>query len=131
MKILIVAALIVKDAKILIARRKHRDFDGFWEFPGGKKEPGESEAECLTREIKEELSLDICVQSYFMSVDYSYDKFDVRIKFYFASIVKEDYQLKVHSEVEFVRTNQLNRFKFLPSNIVVVKRLQFFSELEM
>ncbi|MDD5496309.1 MAG: (deoxy)nucleoside triphosphate pyrophosphohydrolase [Candidatus Omnitrophica bacterium] len=56
----VVAALIEKDEKFLVARRcKDDSFGGMWEFPGGVVEPGETKADALRREIREELGVDI------------------------------------------------------------------------
>ena len=64
--ITVVAALIKKDNKILIARRSTVDESllGKWEFPGGKVEPGENEYQAIEREIKEEFELNIHAKSF-------------------------------------------------------------------
>lgn len=60
----VVAAIICKEGTYLAAQRGHGEFEGLWEFPGGKIEPGESSEEALIREIKEELSIDIHIDQW-------------------------------------------------------------------
>lgn len=63
----VACALIFDSGRVLIARRKKGlSNQGLWEFPGGKVKPGESDADCLARELREELSLDIEVGPFFM-----------------------------------------------------------------
>ena len=57
----VVAAVLVRDGKFLATQRGYGEFKDFWEFPGGKMEPGESKKEALKREIREELDLEITV----------------------------------------------------------------------
>lgn len=124
MRIYVVAGLILENSKILIGCRKKGDFEGFWEFPGGKVESGESDIQCLKREIKEELDVDIIVGAFFMSITHTYVKYTAEIRFYFASIAQGKFNLKVHSEVKFVKPDQLKKFKMLPSNLKTLKKLQ-------
>ena len=71
----VVAAIIKKDNKILIASRKKGEFAGMFEFPGGKIEPGESGEQALIREIQEELETTIIIEEFFMNVNYKYPTF--------------------------------------------------------
>ena len=66
----VVAAVLVRDGKFLATQRGYGEFKDFWEFPGGKMEPGESKEEALKREIREELDLEITVDSELMTVEY-------------------------------------------------------------
>jgi len=68
------AALIFRDGKLLITRR-HKDshLGGLWEFPGGKREPGETFEQCLVREIREELGVEITVGELFEEISHVYD----------------------------------------------------------
>ena len=62
-ELFVVAAIIKKENKILATQRGYGEFEGLWEFPGGKIEEGETKEEALVREIKEELNADIVVES--------------------------------------------------------------------
>lgn len=71
---LIVTAAVIRDEdRVLVARRKGSPLEGLWEFPGGKLEAGESPEECLARELKEELGLEVTVQDIFAVVYHEYD----------------------------------------------------------
>ena len=71
----VVAAIIEKDDHILIARRNHGEFEGLWEFPGGKYEEGETGEQAIKREIKEEFDKNINVKNYLCTVEHQYDSF--------------------------------------------------------
>jgi len=64
----VTAAVIEKDGRVLIAKRKRAYLGYLWEFPGGKMEEGESLEECLKREIEEELGIEIEVGGYLCSM---------------------------------------------------------------
>ena len=66
----VVAAIIKKDNKILIASRKKGEFAGMFEFPGGKIEPGESGEQALIREIQEELETTIIIEEFFINIQH-------------------------------------------------------------
>ena len=71
----VVAAIIVHDGKILATQRGYGDYAGGWEFPGGKREPGEQPEEALRREIREELDAEIEVGRHLVTVSYEYPEF--------------------------------------------------------
>jgi 8-oxo-dGTP diphosphatase len=76
------AAVIASGDTVLVTTRPPgQEMSGRWEFPGGKIEPGESPADCLTREIKEELDLDILVFDTMFITDYEYPGKKVNIRF--------------------------------------------------
>jgi 8-oxo-dGTP diphosphatase len=78
--LLVVAAAIFRDGKVLIAQRppgKH--MAGRWEFPGGKVDPGESEAQALVRELKEELGIVAVASHPFMTASHTYENHEVEL----------------------------------------------------
>ena len=66
----VVAAIIQKDGKYFATQRGYGEFEGLWEFPGGKIEPGESHETALKREIEEELGIDISIENFFCPTKY-------------------------------------------------------------
>ena len=70
-KIEVVAAIIKKDNKILSTERGYGDLEGYWEFPGGKIEPGENKEQALKREIMEEMNVEIKVGDFITTVEYA------------------------------------------------------------
>ena len=77
------AALIFRDGKLLITQRHaEAHLGGLWEFPGGKREPDETFEQCLVREIREELGVEISVGELFESVTHAYPEKTVHLKFF-------------------------------------------------
>ena len=76
----VVAAVIKKDGKILATQRGYGDLEGGWEFPGGKVESNETPEEALVREIEEELSARIEVESYLTTAEHDYEKFHLSMR---------------------------------------------------
>ena len=97
------AAIIIEDGKVLLARRaKGEKLAGYWEFPGGKREEGETIDECLVREIREELSLDIEVVGEFDTSDYKYPGGRIRLIGLLAEIRNGVVSKTVHDLVEWI-----------------------------
>ena len=82
----VVAAIIRKEDCVFATQRGHGDYKDWWEFPGGKVEPGETSKEALAREIKEELASDICVDKYLTTVEHDYPKFHLSMACYWCSV---------------------------------------------
>lgn len=121
----VTAAIIIKDNKILITRRgPGQKFEGYWEFPGGKCEPNESPEECLRREIKEELNIDVEIQSFFAESVYEYPEVTIRLLAYIARIVKSEIILSVHDRIEFVEPQLIKTFKLLPADYPIVQKIE-------
>ena len=79
----VAAALIFRNGKILIAQRHaNSHLGGFWEFPGGKREPNETFEQCLVREIREELGADISINKLFEEIVHAYPNKTVRLRFF-------------------------------------------------
>ena len=121
-----VTAAIIKDKnRLLIAKRHSKDpLAGKWEFPGGKLERGETPAECLAREIREELRVEIEIKSFYD--DNVYDSKDqaIHLLFYWAEVVNGEVTPVVHDDVKWVTIKELARFDFAPADIPIVKRLE-------
>jgi len=126
----VVAAVIIKDNKILATQRGYGDFKGKWEFPGGKIEPNESKEEALIREIKEEMNADINVEKYLTTVDYDYDNFHLTMHTYICSLINDFEKVKHGEEFEhdnmiWLDKSELNSVDFLPADIEIVKKLRW------
>jgi mutator protein MutT len=120
----VVAAIIRRNTKILITRR----FDdvhlpGFWEFPGGKVETGESLQVALEREILEELGIKIRVDDEYFTVEHDYPTRIVRLYFFNCSIIEgEPLALEV-ADMRWVEPAELGQFQFPPADAELIKRL--------
>jgi len=121
----VIAAIIIKDIKVLIAQRAEgQKLAGKWEFPGGKIEDGETPEECLKREIKEELDIDIEVGEFFGESVYHYETETIRLVAYKARLIGGQCKLKVHSRVEWVEPWELVNYDFAPADVPFVEKLR-------
>jgi 8-oxo-dGTP diphosphatase len=121
----VVAALIVRGNKLLIARRPEgKHMAGRWEFPGGKIEHGESPEEAIEREIREELAVSIRAGRIYQAITYSYPEKDVLLLFYVASIVSGEPQTIEEAEIRWVTMEELDQYPFAPVDALLVQRLK-------
>lgn len=123
----VVAALIVKDGKILATQRGYGEFKGKWEFPGGKIEENELDEPALIREIKEELNADINIIDFLKTIQYDYPKFHLVMHTYICTL-KNDIEFVKHNEKELEHENmiwldksELDSLDWLPADIEAVK----------
>ena len=121
----VIAGIIIDNNKILIAQRGlNEKLAGKWEFPGGKVELGETQQECLKREIKEELELNIEVGEYLGESIYTYPNSKIKLIAYFATIVDGDMKLSVHDKIEWITINEIDKYDFAPADIPLIKKLK-------
>lgn len=76
----VVAAIIIKDNQVFATQRGYGQWQGWWEFPGGKIEPGETPEAALTREIREELNAEITVGSLLQTIEWDYPAFHLTMQ---------------------------------------------------
>jgi mutator protein MutT len=121
----VAAGLIHHDGRYLIARRKEGvHLGGFWEFPGGKREVGETLEECLRRELIEELNVRIGVPVPFRSIRHEYPERTVEIHFYRCSIEEGRPRPLDSDEVRWVSPQELSRYRFPPADLAIIDALQ-------
>lgn len=124
-QIKVVAAIIRDDeGRIFATQRGYGDFKDWWEFPGGKIEPGETPEEALIREIREELSTEISVDEFLCTVDYDYPKFHLTMHCFFCSLVSEALHLNEHEAARWLEQDELSGVQWLPADILVVKEIK-------
>lgn len=120
----VVAAIIEKDGKMLATQRGYGDYKDWWEFPGGKIEPGETPQEALAREIREELHASIRVGDLFYTVEYDYPKFHLIMQCYLCELISDGYELTEHEDAKWLGADDIDSVKWLPSDIEVVEKLK-------
>ena len=121
----VTAAILIKDNKILIARRKVSDRQGGkWEFPGGKIKADETPQQCLVREMKEEFGIDESVGKFFAESTYRYEHGEIKLLAYRTSWDKGQLTLKAHADCRWVEPSRLDVFDFAPADIPFVEKLQ-------
>lgn len=118
----VVAAIIVKGNKIMIAKRNYGEFNGLYEFPGGKVEYGETKEEALKREIREELEVDIAIDRFFMKATYDYPTFHLDMDCYLCHLLDENIVLNDHSEMKWIDHND-ESIEWPPANNQILDQL--------
>ena len=121
----VVAAIIHDEAgRIFATQRGYGDFKDGWEFPGGKMEPGETPEAALKREIREELSAAINVDSFVCTVDYDYPQFHLTMHCYYCSLQDDALHLNEHEAARWLTKDQLDCVDWLPADWVVVEAIR-------
>lgn len=122
-KIEVVAAVILKAGEYFATQRGYGEFEGLWEFPGGKIEPGENCDEALKREIKEELGVNIAVDEFLCTTDYDYPSFHLTMHCYLCSIESGSIELREHKSARWLTAETLDSVEWLPADRAVVEKL--------
>jgi len=120
----VVAAIIVKDGKMLATQRGYGDMAGGWEFPGGKVEPGETPEEALVREIREELEADIRVGDYLTTAEHDYEKFHLSMRCYVCELLGDQMVLTEHAAARWLGAGELWDVTWLPADVQVVEAIK-------
>lgn len=121
----VVAAIIARDGKIFATQRKGGKFDGMWEFPGGKTEPGETPEQALHREIQEELEVDIEIDRLITTVEYDYPDFHLSMQCFLCTLASGTApHLNVHSHGVWIAPREACDLTFLPADSGLIEILQ-------
>lgn len=120
----VVAAIIIHNQKILATQRGYGEFQGGWEFPGGKIEPEESPEEALKREIKEELDVSISIKKHLITVEYTYPSFHLSMQCYFCEIQSGEITLLEHKAAKWLSKEDLSSVSWLPADVEVVDAIK-------
>ena len=120
----VVAAIIHQHGKILATQRGYGEYKGLWEFPGGKREEGETGEAAAIREIKEELNLDIKIDDFLITIDYDYPTFHLTMDCYLASADVTEMHINEHQAISWISSKDLDTVAWLPADILVVEELK-------
>ena len=124
----VVAAIIKQDDKILATQRGYGDFKGWWEFPGGKIEKGETPEAALIREIKEELNVVIAIDKYITTIDCDYPDFHLHMQCFLCHVEEGTLQLIEAEAARWLSFSEYQSIDWLPADLEVVKGLKGFFE---
>jgi len=122
---IVIAAILEKDGRILIAQRKKGDRQEYkWEFPGGKLEPGETPEECLRRELFEEFGIEARVGEFVCSSRYTYshgciELFAFKVEYLSGQLIIHD-----HEEIAWARPGELGNYDFSEADIPIVRLIR-------
>ena len=116
----VVAAVIKDGDKIFATARGYGEFKGWWEFPGGKIEKGETPQQALVREIKEELSATIEVGELIDTIEYDYPTFHLSMDCFWAKLVEGELILKEAEAAKWLSRDELLSVNWLPADVMIV-----------
>jgi 8-oxo-dGTP diphosphatase len=119
-----VAAAVIKNSqgKVLLAQRAEPiDLKGLWEFPGGKIEVGETPESAILREIKEELDLDIHIESFLGLFVYQHVKRHMNFHVFVARALSDSFKVIDHLDVRWVEEKEFHLFPLVPADQMIPK----------
>lgn len=119
----VVAAIIVRDGKVFATERGYGQWKGWWEFPGGKMEEGESPEEALKREIREELDAEICVGELLDTVEWDYPDFHMTMHCFICSLTSGSMHLNEHEDAAWLTEETLDSVKWLPADEGLIPKI--------
>jgi 8-oxo-dGTP diphosphatase len=121
----VVAALIVKDGKILVCQRtKHQTMPLKWEFPGGKIEEGEQPRDALRRELEEELGIDATVGDEVARIKHEYRSGNsVELRFFVVQEFRGELENRIFRDMQWAERSELPAFDFLEADVKLVSDL--------
>ncbi len=120
----VVAAVIRSGDKIFATARGYGEFKGWWEFPGGKIEEGETPQEALAREIREELATEIEVGDLIQKIEYDYPTFHLSMDCFWATVKSGHLELKEAEDAKWLTKEQLYDVKWLPADEELIEGIK-------
>ena len=120
----VVAALIREGDKFMICQRPANKARGLlWEFVGGKVEPGETKAQALIRECREELAITVDVGSAFTEVTHVYPDLTIHLTLFNAAIASGTPQMLEHNDIRWITPAEIGDYEFCPADEVILQRI--------
>jgi len=120
----VVAAVIVKDGQLFATQRGYGNYKDWWEFPGGKIEPGETPQEALRREIREELATTVSVGALIDTIEYDYPEFHLSMQCFLCTIESGELTLLEHEAARWLNKEELLSVQWLPADIAIVEKVR-------
>ena len=116
----VVAAIIRKEDRIFATQRGYGEWKDWWEFPGGKMEPGETPEEALFREIREELDAEISIDKFLYTVEWDYPRFHLTMHCFLSSLRGEALHLNEHEAARWLGREDLHSVNWLPADEILL-----------
>lgn len=127
-KLLVSAALIWDEGgtgKFMICKRpEEKARGGLWEFVGGKTEAGESKAESLIRECREELNIEVLPRDIFMELEHEYPDVIVHLTVFNCVIAGGELKLLEHQDMKWIRPEEIDDYEFCPADETVLEKIK-------
>jgi 8-oxo-dGTP diphosphatase len=120
-KLKVTCAIILKDKKILVVQRsENMKLPLKWEFPGGKMENGENEENCIKREIREELNIEIELISQLTPIHFDYSNFSIELIPFVANYLQGNIELTEHKQYLFLQKEELAKLDWAEADIPIL-----------
>jgi mutator protein MutT len=120
----VAAAILFRDGRYLVTQRyDHDSFGGFWEIPGGKKEPGETLEQTIVREIREELGLEVEVVSFYRTARYPYPSRTVDLHLFHCRIRSGEPRTLECQSFAWVEPSRLKEYRFPDADASLIEEL--------
>lgn len=123
-RIEVVAAIIIKSRQVFATKRGYGQWQGWWEFPGGKIEAGECPQDALKREILEELDAEIEVGELLETVEWNYPDFHLTMHCFICSLLSESMHLNEHEAAAWLTRDTLDSVKWLPADEGLIQNIR-------
>ena len=123
-QIRVVAALLFHQGRLFATQRGYGDWKDYWEFPGGKIEPGETPQEALAREIREELDTEVAVLDHVCDVEYDYPEFHLSMQCFRCAVVSGKLKLLEHEASRWLGREELKTVNWLPADLSILPDLE-------
>ena len=120
----VVAAVIIEQQRVFATQRGYGEWQGWWEFPGGKLETGESPEVALRREIQEELATHVEIGERLCTVAHDYPNFHLTMHCYLCRVVAGNLSLLEHNDSRWLNLLELEEVQWLPADVEVVELLK-------
>ena len=113
----VVAAIIKKEDRYLLAKRSKKKYMGLkWEFPGGKVEQNETFKDALSREILEELNVNIEIHNKVAEERYQDEEINIVLHYYLCTLIDTNIVLSEHEAIEWVKKQDFLKYEFVPGD---------------
>ena len=120
----VTAGLLWQNGKVLITKRPvGSHLAGYWEFPGGKQEVGETLEDCLEREIKEELGVDVRAGKRLLTVDHEYENRIISLYLFHCTHLNGELEPLGCEEIRWARPEDLTQYRFPPPDEEIIQRI--------
>ena len=121
MKTIHVVAAVIRDGnRIFATQRGYGAYKDYWEFPGGKIEPGETPQQALVREIEEELDTEIDVGDLLTTIEYDYPEFHLSMQCFWCKVAEGKLTLKEHEAAQWLDAESLDSVAWLPADLAIL-----------